>query len=96
MNDIFAPLKPLRDKINTIDESLLKLIYQRCELSKQIIQLKIDLHLPIKDPKREEELIQSLVQKGEALDPHFIRSLYRLIIANSVELQENILDHHQK
>ena len=56
-------LKELRNKINEIDEELLSLYLKRMDISKQIGQYKKEHNLPIYDSKREEELINNLLNK---------------------------------
>ena len=56
-------LKELRNKINEIDEELLSLYLKRMDISKQIGQYKKEHNLPIYDSKREEELINYLLNK---------------------------------
>lgn len=92
MTEILNSLLPLRQQITTIDEAILQLLFQRRELSKQVIALKMKLDLPLRDLDREHDLIAKLIQKGNALGigPDLIRSLYEQIIADSVALQEQI------
>lgn len=56
-------LKELRNKINEIDNEILSLYLKRMNISKQIGQYKKEHNLPIYDSKREEELINNLLNK---------------------------------
>lgn len=70
-------LKELRNKINEIDNELLSLYLKRMNISKQIGQYKKEHNLPIYDQKREEELINNLLNK---IDNYELKENYKKII----------------
>ena len=70
-------LKELRNKINEIDNELLSLYLKRMNISKQIAQYKKEHNLPIYDSKREEELINNLLNK---IDNNELKENYKKII----------------
>lgn len=70
-------LKKLRNKINEIDNELLSLYLKRMNISKQIGQYKKEHNLPIYDQKREEELINNLLNK---IDNNELKENYKKII----------------
>lgn len=87
------PLLPLRNKITALDRQLLDLIAQRRELSKQVLQTKIQANIPVRDLERERILVKTLIEQGKTyhLDELFIKRLYQVIIEDSVLLQQRIL-----
>ena len=70
-------LKELRKQINEIDDELLSLYLKRMNISKQIGQYKKEHNLPIYDSKREEELINNLLNK---IDNNELKENYKKII----------------
>lgn len=80
----------LRNKINGIDADMIKLLAKRRNLSKEVIKTKETSQSPIRDQKRESELLNRLVKLGkkEGLDSHFLSKVYYEIIEDSVRLQQ--------
>ena len=80
----------LRTEINKIDASLLDLLSKRRELSRDIIKAKDLNDLPIRDERREKELLQRLTSDGKkkGLDGEYISKIFYEIIENSVRLQQ--------
>lgn len=89
MND----LNKVREEINKIDDSLLRLLKQRREQSLKVVEAKDSNNIPIRDTSRETELLNSLIKKGKeiGLDSHYITSIFQIIIEDSVRLQQNYL-----
>ncbi|MCX6168904.1 MAG: bifunctional 3-deoxy-7-phosphoheptulonate synthase/chorismate mutase [Ignavibacteriales bacterium] len=83
----------LRDKINKLDASLIKLLAQRRKLSKEVIVVKETSNKPIRDQQRESELLNRLIKAGkkEGLDSHFLSKVFYEIIEDSVRLQQNFV-----
>jgi chorismate mutase/prephenate dehydratase len=86
-------ISQLREKINKIDSGLIKLLSQRRELSKDVIESKVESKSPIRDKDRESELLNRLIKVGkkEGLDSHFLSKVFYEIIEDSVRLQQNIV-----
>jgi chorismate mutase / prephenate dehydratase len=81
----------LRDRINKIDSDFIKLLAQRRQLSKNVIQTKEKNQSQIRDQKREADLLNRLIKLGkkEGLDSHFLSKIFYEIIDDSVRLQQN-------
>ena len=86
-------LQVLREKISAVDEQLLSLIADRRTLTNDVAETKIAHHIPVRDQKREEQLLISLIKKGKALglDPHYVTQLFHVIIEDSVLNQQALL-----
>ncbi|MFC0180850.1 chorismate mutase [Thorsellia kenyensis] len=80
----------IRDKITDIDEKILTLLSSRIELATEVAKIKLEIHKPIKDVAREDELLNRLVKLGKSygLDESFVISLFKTIIAQSVQTQQ--------
>lgn len=81
----------LRREMDETDRALLALFARRMALSGAIARVKQGTHLPILDPRREEE---KLHQAADSVPPElaeYARDLYRLLMAQSRTYQEKIL-----
>jgi len=86
-------LDKIRKEINAADAKLLKALSVRRKLSRQVIELKAQKMLPLRDPVREGELLAKLIEKGRGLglDAHFITRVFHEIIDDSVRSQQIFL-----
>lgn len=82
-------ISDLREKINVIDEDIINLLTKRNELSHEIGKFKKINNLPIRDEKREEELLRWVkeITKTNGLNTEFVEKLYELIIEESNRIQ---------
>jgi chorismate mutase/prephenate dehydratase len=87
------PLSPIRDKITALDKNLLEILAERQTLTNQVAATKIAEGIDVRDPKREEQLLISLIQTGQefGLDPHYVTKLFHVIIEDSVLNQQALL-----
>ena len=83
-------LEELRDALDAVDSKLVDALVERRDLVKQVARWKVVRGRGIRDPQREQELLEKLVARGEAagLDSHFVKRLFREIIDHSVRLQQ--------
>ena len=88
-----SELKKLREEINRIDEKIITLLGERRKLSKEVIEIKERYDFPLRDKKREAELLGKLVELGKerGVDSTLIKKIYSEIIDDSVKLQQNYL-----
>ncbi|MEW9798094.1 prephenate dehydratase [Alteromonas sp. CYL-A6] len=86
-------LDTFREKITALDDQLLTLLAQRRMLTNEVAETKITHHIPVRDQKREEQLLINLIKKGKALslDPHYVTQLFHVIIEDSVLNQQAML-----
>ena len=77
----------LREKIDQIDDALVRLFVERMDVAKQIAEYKKENNLPIYVPAREREKLQDVASKaGNEMDD-YIRSLYSMIFEISRSYQ---------
>jgi chorismate mutase / prephenate dehydratase len=83
----------LREEITKLDENLIKLLAKRRDLSKDVILAKETSHSPIRDQKRESELLNRLIKVGKkaGIDSHYLTKVFYEIIEDSVRLQQNFI-----
>ncbi|MCW8107816.1 prephenate dehydratase [Alteromonas ponticola] len=86
-------LDALREKITRVDQQLIHLFAQRRSLTNEVAETKIKHHIPVRDVRREEQLLVRLIKTGQeaGLDPHYVTQLFHVIIEDSVLNQQAML-----
>lgn len=84
-------IEGLRKSINNVDSRLIDLLVERRELSRKVIQDKNENRNPIRDQKREEELLKRLIKLGKekGINQHFLTKVFYEIIEDSIRLQQS-------
>jgi chorismate mutase/prephenate dehydratase len=79
----------LRAELDELDARSLELLARRRELVREVVRTKSADGKDVRDPLREEELLERLIGLGreQGLDAHFVTKVFREIIADSVRLQ---------
>ena len=79
----------LRAELDELDARSLEFLARRRELVREVVQAKSADGKAVRDPHREEELLERLIGLGreQGLDAHFVTKVFREIIADSVRLQ---------
>lgn len=91
MND----LNTLREKIETLNIEILKLLSERGQIAKQIGQEKRKQGTAIYDPEREKEMINKLLDLNDGpFDDNVIKQLFKEIFKASTELQKSESEKH--
>lgn len=87
-----SDLGELRQRIDSLDTELLRLLNERASLAKEIGVIKNRASLPIYSPDREMKLLRSLVERSQGpLRPESIRAIYREIMSASLALENDIV-----
>lgn len=86
-------LQEVRDQINAVDTQILDLLAKRRSLSTTVIQKKDEAQAPIRDPKREEEILIERIRlgKSQGLDAHYVTKVFHEIIDDSIRMQQEYL-----
>lgn len=86
-------LEVLRDEINDIDASLIRLLANRMAVSKKIANEKKARNVAILQPERWNELLKKRILKGEdiGLDANFMEKIYKAIHQESIKIQEDVI-----
>ncbi len=86
-------IRALREKINDIDHEILKQLAQRRKFSAEMARAKDVDRSPIRDQKREEDLLVRLIRLGreQGLDAHYVTTVFHEIIEDSIRLQQEYL-----
>ena len=91
------PLDDIRKTIDQLDDTIVKALGERQNIVRKVISGKLDRSDDIRDPKREEELLEKIRARAPeyGLDPFFLEQLFREIIQHSVRFQTHALVDHQ-
>lgn len=84
----------LREKIDLIDDDLMKLLEQRIDLVREIAKIKARQNMTIVQPKRWEEKVKNQMEHAQKLgiSKDFIKELFEKIHAESVRIQETLIN----
>jgi len=79
----------LRQKIDNLDEEIIKLLKIRMRISKEVGLLKEELHIPIEDKFREMEIIERLTSKaGKNLTEEQLIRIFTAVFKSSKQVQK--------
>lgn len=83
----------LREALNDLDHKLIQLLGERRRLSGQTAEAKQGGNLPIRDMRREEELLLERIRlaREHGLDAHYVTRLFHEIIDDSIRLQQEFV-----
>jgi monofunctional chorismate mutase len=79
-------LQEFRQQLDELDGALMNILEKRLEVCREIGEFKKSQGLEIFDASREEQIINSKIEKSN-LSPIFIGDLFRLIMNESKRLQ---------
>lgn len=90
-------LDQIRKTIDRLDQTIVKALGERQRIVRQVLHDKLERSDEIRDPDREEKLLEKIRQIGaeEGVDPYFLEQLFREIIQHSVRFQTHALMDHQ-
>ena len=82
-------LRGYRDRIDVLDEQLIRLLAERFEITKAVGAYKAAEGLPPADPGREAEQVKRLraIAEDAGMDPAFSEQVFRLIV-------DEVIRHH--
>ncbi len=88
-------LKALREKIDQIDEQILKLLNERAKLAKKVGEVKKELGHEIHVPEREREILNRIIKLnketyGENFPTEALLHIYREIISACLSLEKEL------
>ena len=80
-------IKEFREKINSIDNRIIKLLEERFLIAKEIGQIKFNSNNKILDAKREREIIDNLNIRTKIISKESLSVIYKNIFKVSREIQ---------
>lgn len=90
-------LRQFRDEINSIDQEILDLLARRRRAVGNVIAVKEENTLQLRDVQREEEVLARLIERGRrvGLDAHAVTKVFHEIIDDSVRAQQQFLQRNR-
>jgi len=81
-------IEELRQKIDSIEDSLISLLNERAKYALEIGRIKKTLGLPIADSKREEIILKRITEKNPGpVSNEFMVDVFKKIIDESIRLE---------
>ena len=87
--DLNTALAPSRQRINTIDDQIVKLLNERAEVVRQVGAIKKQYHAPASAPGRSEQVLDRV--SGQARPPltaDAVRHIYQEIVSEMTAMEE--------
>ena len=84
-----------RNKIDLIDDEIIRLFAERMEVSSEIATYKLSKGLAVYDARREEAKVTSLEEKANPEIQKYIRPLYERIFELSRERQNELISNSE-
>jgi chorismate mutase/prephenate dehydrogenase len=87
-------LKPLRTKIDSIDEQIVTLLVEREKIVHQVADIKEEHGIAVVLPERIAKVVDQAGQRAKALGgtESYARQIYKRIIELSCELETDLID----
>ena len=80
-------IEELREKINSLDDRIIKLLEERFSISKEIGKIKFNSESTILDKRRESEIINRLDMNTKIISKESVDMIYQNIFKVSREIQ---------
>ena len=84
-------MEEYRQQLNELDAKMVELYVQRMKIAESIGQYKKENNLPVKDRRRERELMDRLAEQAGEDYENGIRGIYSLMIDQSCARQKRIM-----
>ena len=83
-----AKVRELRERVDEVDLQLIRALSERAQIVQDLARIKAEAGIPIFDPKREEEILQKVVEKnpGPIYDSS-MREIFELILHRIRDLE---------
>ena len=79
----------LRQQIDMLDKEIIRFLKKRMGISREVGKLKEQLHIPVEDKKREDEIINRLTQQvGKNLSEEQLVRIFTAVFKSSKQVQK--------
>jgi chorismate mutase/prephenate dehydratase len=93
--DLARELQAPRQRINSIDEQIVKLLNERAQVVRDVGLIKKRYHAPASAPGREEQVIQRAAGQAHApLSGSAIEAIYKTILHEMSAMEQAEIDRH--
>ncbi len=81
-------VQELRERVDEVDRELIRALNERARIVQEIMALKAEAGAPVYDPKREEEILQRVVEQNEGpIYDSSMRDIFELILHRIRDLE---------
>jgi chorismate mutase-like protein len=89
-----AGLEPFRERLDTIDDQIAKLLGERLDICREVAIYKSEHEIPMMQPDRVKIVRQRYLDRGAevGLPEEFSSDLFDLLIATTCRLEDELMD----
>ena len=81
-------VRELREQVDEVDKELIRALNERARIVQEIMALKVEAGTPVYYPKREEEILQRVVEQNEGpIYDSSMRDIFELILHRIRDLE---------
>ena len=81
-------VRELRERVDLVDRELIRALNERARIVQEIMALKAETGAPVYDPRREEEILQRVVEQNEGpIYDSSMRDIFELILHRIRDLE---------
>ena len=91
MSENITPIEELREKIDSIDEDIVRLFKERMDVAAGVAEYKRANNMPVNDPARERQLLSKISQMAGNEFSDYSKVLYSTILSLSKSYQRALL-----
>jgi chorismate mutase-like protein len=87
-------LSNFRDRIDEIDEKIVRLISERLKICKTVAKYKSEKDIPMMQPGRVKEVLAKRRKLADelAINPDLVENIYKLIVEEACLLEDEIIN----
>ncbi len=87
--DLAQALKPSRERIDSIDGQIVKLLNERAQVVREVGLIKQQFHAPVSAPGREEQVVRRAAEQARApLTGPAVEAIYRIILREMSAMEQ--------
>jgi chorismate mutase/prephenate dehydratase len=95
--ELSRALKPSRQRIDQIDDQIVKLLNERAIAVREVGQIKMRFHAPASAPGREEEVLRRLSEQARPpLKPEAVRKIYQAVMSEMTAMEDRQMHSQAK
>ena len=81
-------VRELRERVDLVDRELIRALNERARIVQEIMALKAETGAPVYDPRREEEILQRVVEQNEGpIYDSSMRDIFEMILHRIRDLE---------
>jgi chorismate mutase / prephenate dehydratase len=96
-SDLAQALKPSRERINAIDDQIVKLLNERAQVVRDVGLIKKQFHAPASAPGREEQVLRRAASQARApLTGPAVEAIYQAILREMSAMEQAEMEKSAK